>query len=96
MTSNSFAAASSSPFAPSPALSTTALAGLTTLQIGGVSAAQIGQLSSTQFNMLAANVVGQFDTAQSAKLLDEAGWGVIWRTGGYTRSKAVAAISMPL
>jgi nitroreductase len=23
-------------------------------------------------------------------LLDEAGWGVIWRTGGYTRSKAVA------
>ena len=24
-------------------------------------------------------------------LLDEAGWGVIWRTGGYTRSKAVAA-----
>lgn len=22
-------------------------------------------------------------------LLDEAGWGVIWRTGGYTRSKAV-------
>ncbi|MFT4211683.1 MAG: nitroreductase family protein [Microbacterium sp.] len=24
-------------------------------------------------------------------LLDEAGWGVIWRTGGYTRSAAVAA-----
>ncbi|MDT0158541.1 nitroreductase family protein [Microbacterium sp. ARD32] len=24
-------------------------------------------------------------------LLDEAGWGVIWRTGGYTRSRAVAA-----
>jgi nitroreductase len=23
-------------------------------------------------------------------LLDEAGWGVIWRTGGYTRAKAVA------
>jgi len=23
-------------------------------------------------------------------LLDEAGWGVFWRTGGYTRSKAVA------
>lgn len=23
-------------------------------------------------------------------LLDEAGWGVLWRTGGYTRSKAVA------
>jgi hypothetical protein len=23
-------------------------------------------------------------------LLDEAGWGVIWRTGHYTRSKAVA------
>nr|WP_231637238.1 nitroreductase family protein [Microbacterium sp. No. 7] len=23
-------------------------------------------------------------------LLDDAGWGVIWRTGGYTRSKAVA------
>jgi len=23
-------------------------------------------------------------------LLDEAGWGVIWRTGGYTRSRAVA------
>lgn len=23
-------------------------------------------------------------------LLDEAGWGVMWRTGGYTRSKAVA------
>ncbi|MFT4230655.1 MAG: nitroreductase family protein [Microbacterium sp.] len=23
-------------------------------------------------------------------LLDEAGWGVIWRTGGFTRSKAVA------
>ncbi len=23
-------------------------------------------------------------------LLDEAGWGVIWRTGGYTRSKPVA------
>lgn len=23
-------------------------------------------------------------------LLDEAGWGVIWRTGGYTRSKAIA------
>ena len=23
-------------------------------------------------------------------LLDEAGWGVIWRTGDYTRSKAVA------
>ena len=23
-------------------------------------------------------------------LLDEAGWGVIWRTGGYTRSKAVS------
>lgn len=23
-------------------------------------------------------------------VLDEAGWGVIWRTGGYTRSKAVA------
>ena len=23
-------------------------------------------------------------------LLDEAGWGVIWRTGSYTRSKAVA------
>lgn len=23
-------------------------------------------------------------------LLDEAGWGVIWRTGGYTRTKAVA------
>lgn len=25
-------------------------------------------------------------------LLDEAGWGVIWRTGGYTRSKAVAKL----
>lgn len=24
-------------------------------------------------------------------LLDEAGWGVLWRTGGYTRSDAVAA-----
>src|SRR5690606_22187854 len=23
-------------------------------------------------------------------LLDEAGWGVIWRTGGHTRTKAVA------
>src|SRR5690606_40011627 len=23
-------------------------------------------------------------------LLDEAGWGVMWRTGGYTRTKAVA------
>lgn len=23
-------------------------------------------------------------------LLDEAGWGVLWRTGGYTRTKAVA------
>ncbi|HAQ59764.1 MAG TPA: nitroreductase [Microbacterium sp.] len=23
-------------------------------------------------------------------LLDEAGWGVLWRTGGYTRAKAVA------
>jgi nitroreductase len=25
-------------------------------------------------------------------LLDEAGWGVIWRTGGYTRSKAVKKV----
>ena len=25
-------------------------------------------------------------------LLDEAGWGVIWRTGDYTRSKAVAKV----
>jgi nitroreductase len=25
-------------------------------------------------------------------LLDEAGWGVIWRTGGYTRSREVAAL----
>ena len=30
------------------------------------------------------------ERAWTGELLDEAGWGVIWRTGHYTRSKAVA------
>ena len=34
----------------------------------------------------------QFDVEASKALLDEAGWGVIWRTGHYTRSKAVAKL----